>query len=349
MPDPLVYLIIFFALGILIAILFWPDKGIISFWLRSVRNNKRIVLEDALKFIQHCKFHNHHATLHGLSGALKISPDSVFKLLNQMTELDLIKVEENEIHLTAKGFDYALRITRAHRLWEEFLAQETSLPFEEFHRQADKVEHTITDKELEELALQLGNPCFDPHGDPIPTASGKMKQMEGSPLTDLPENQTLRITHLEDEPEEVYAQLIAEGLHPGMVIYLVEKNHHRYRFWSRLGEHILTPVIAANISASPIYEAILPQKRTLKSLSELALGDKAKIKRLSPLLRNVERRRLMDLGFIPGTIVEANLRSAHGDPTAYRIRGSQIALRKEQTNLIEIEKHYSGEKDLVNV
>jgi Fe2+ transport system protein FeoA len=50
-----------------------------------------------------------------------------------------------------------------------------------------------------------------------------------------------------------------------------------------------------------------------------------------------QRRRLMDLGVIPGTIVAAEMASPMGDPTAYRIRGALIALRKDQAGLIVIE------------
>jgi len=50
-----------------------------------------------------------------------------------------------------------------------------------------------------------------------------------------------------------------------------------------------------------------------------------------------QRRRLMDLGLIPGTIVAAEMDSPMGDPTAYRIRGALIALRKDQAGLIVIE------------
>jgi len=44
----------------------------------------------------------------------------------------------------------------------------------------------------------------------------------------------------------------------------------------------------------------------------------------------MERRRLQDLGVLPGTVIEAEFASPGGDPVAYRIRGATIALRKEQ-------------------
>ena len=54
--------------------------------------------------------------------------------------------------------------------------------------------------------------------------------------------------------------------------------------------------------------------------------------------RDAERRRLSDLGILPGTKVENVMGSPLGDPVAYRIRNSVVALRREQSELIEIEE-----------
>jgi len=59
---------------------------------------------------------------------------------------------------------------------------------------------------------------------------------------------------------------------------------------------------------------------------------------LSALCRGVERRRLLDLGVVPGTVVSAELRSPGGDPTAYRIRGAMIALRRAQADLVHVQR-----------
>lgn len=50
----------------------------------------------------------------------------------------------------------------------------------------------------------------------------------------------------------------------------------------------------------------------------------------------LERRRMMDLGIVPGTAIQAELRSPLGDPVAYRVRGALVALRREQAQLIAI-------------
>lgn len=69
-------------------------------------------------------------------------------------------------------------------------------------------------------------------------------------------------------------------------------------------------------------------------LSELPIGSSAKIQDLRA--RDKQRRRLLDLGFIPGTTVMAKRKSPSGDPIAYLIRGTLLALRKEETDLITV-------------
>ena len=71
-------------------------------------------------------------------------------------------------------------------------------------------------------------------------------------------------------------------------------------------------------------------------MSALQPGEAAQVTGISALCRGLERRRLLDLGIVPGTFVEAELRSPSGDPTAYRVRGGLLALRREQADLIHV-------------
>lgn len=72
------------------------------------------------------------------------------------------------------------------------------------------------------------------------------------------------------------------------------------------------------------------------TLNNLEIGERAIVKNI--LNKSQERRRLVDLGILPGTVIENVMLSPLGDPVAYRIRNSVIALRSEQAALIEIEK-----------
>lgn len=72
-------------------------------------------------------------------------------------------------------------------------------------------------------------------------------------------------------------------------------------------------------------------------LSDMKPGDRFRIEKVDvpdPMLK----RRLLDLGFVPGGEVKVGKRSPLGDPTAYRVCGTTIALRKEESDYIYGEK-----------
>jgi DtxR family Mn-dependent transcriptional regulator len=146
----------------------------------------------------------------------------------------------------------------------------------------------------------------------------------------------VRIVHLEDEPPIVFAQLMAENLHPGLVLELTETTPQRIGFRAGGREHTLAPILAANVFVFPLTEKQISEMQPTEPLAGLSPGQRGRVVSLSPACRGAERRRLMDLGIVPGTVIGAELRSPGGDPTAYDIRGALIALRREQAALINI-------------
>lgn len=68
------------------------------------------------------------------------------------------------------------------------------------------------------------------------------------------------------------------------------------------------------------------------SLNEADKGSLIKIDSLG--LEGVMRRRLLDLGFVPGAVVEVMRKSPLGDPIAFRVSQTTIALRKEESSKI---------------
>lgn len=51
-------------------------------------------------------------------------------------------------------------------------------------------------------------------------------------------------------------------------------------------------------------------------------------------VQGVLRRRLLDLGFVPGNVIEVLQRSPLGDPIAFRVNNTTIALRMEESSLM---------------
>lgn len=338
MTDSLISLLVAVLIIGLAALLFWPERGLIPRWRRARWMSKRVLSEDALKHIHNWEMSGRQPTLESIAGTLSISLNETAVLLEYVQAQNLLHVEQGEIHLTPDGRQVALHLIRAHRLWEQHLAEETGYAATEWHELAEEREHYLTLVEIEALDSRLGRPTHDPHGDPIPTADGEMVVHGGRPLTVISLDTPGKIVHLEDEPELVYAQLVAEGLQPGMTVHVVESNPQRVRFWANGDEHTLAPLIAANISVVPLQTQSDPAVDEHESLSNLAAGETAEVVMLAPACRGAERRRFMDLGILPGTQITAEMRSPSGDPVAYRIRGAVIALREEQAKHIRVRK-----------
>ena len=124
-----------------------------------------------------------------------------------------------------------------------------------------------------------GNPTHKPHGDSIPTASGELVYHDGKPLSSQEVGQRLHVVHLEDEPESVYSQLIALGLHPGMEIQVLEIGQGLIRIWAAGDEHVIAPVLASNISVVPIAEPDLDDTGEGERLSDLGIGQSCRASR----------------------------------------------------------------------
>ncbi len=340
MYDPLIALLLAALIAAVMLLLFWPKRGLVPRWQQGRRMTRRVLSEDALKHLYKCEMGARTPSLASIAGTLNISLNETTKLIAQMEADGLVKTEQGEISLTDTGREAALHIIRAHRLWERYLAEETGFNEQAWHENAEQWEHSITPEDADVLSAQLGHPSHDPHGDPIPTASGDFRGHGGTPLSKLDAGSMARIVHLEDEPEVVYAQLLAEGLHLGEMVRITESNSNRVRFWANGDEHVLAPIVAANISVVQLEktETIAEEIADSIRLSALEPGEAAVVLTISPSSRGAERRRLYDLGILPGTRITAEFESPSGNPGAYKIRGTVIALRESQAQHIKVKR-----------
>jgi DtxR family Mn-dependent transcriptional regulator len=296
---------------------------------RQQRRLERI--EDALKHVHAGQERGQQTTVESLAGGLGIPTSRAVELARELHERGLVAMTHG-LTLTPAGEQWARTIVRAHRLWERYLSDEVRVAPEALHRLADRQEHRLSVADVEELAARLGYPDHDPHGDPIPTAAGELVALAATPLTIAPEGETLRIVHVEDEPEAVYARLRALSLEPDRVVRVLEQSPERLTFELDGVRLELPPVDAANVFVVPEPTGA---SRPARSLADLEPGEAGRVKALR--MRGLARRRLLDLGLTPGTTVECALRSPLGEPRAYRIRGTLVALRAGEAGRIEIE------------
>jgi DtxR family Mn-dependent transcriptional regulator len=333
--HPLVNLAIF-ALGTaLLAAVFWPTHGLLARGRRHRHLAGRILLEDALKHIHHQAKRERPCTLESLGGALEIRSPRAVALVTRMQDARLVRVSDGRILLTDEGERYAVDVIRAHRLWERYLADETGVDPLEWHTRAEEQEHALTREQMDALAERLGNPRYDPHGDPIPTAEGTLPAEEVESLTALEPGGRAVVTHVEDEPHAVYAQLVALGICLGMELRVVEKSDERIVCEADGKRLVLAPLPAGNVSIRRLEGASGAGDEKLASLEP---GEVAEVTHLSPMCRGLERRRLMDLGILPGTRIQLERNGLFGGLRAYRVRGTVIALRDEQAGMIGVRR-----------
>lgn len=336
MGSPIVIILSFLVLTGAAVVLWWPGFGVLTRGTARVTRT-RIHTEDALKHIYHGETSGHTVAVPSVAGALGVSQNRAVEVVDRMQAAGLVSLRDGRLLLTDEGNRYALQVIRAHRLWERYLADETGVHPTEWHSRAERREHTMTPEEADDLATKLGHPRFDPHGDPIPTAEGAIKDMAIMPLAKLEVGDRAVVMHVEDEPEVVYSQLVAMGIYVGMVARAIEKSDRRIVLESDAGRLVIAPLLAPNISVRrlDVVEAAESEAPAM-TLAELEAGEVAVVDRISPACRGIERRRLMDLGIVPGTHVEFERRGLSGGLSAYRVRGTLIALREEQAAMISI-------------
>ncbi len=338
--NPLLALVVVVAAIAVAVLAARPGHGWLWRWRLGWRTLRRVRSEDALKHLFDCEYQGCLATHQSLVGVLGLGGRRSAELIARMEGLGLLVSTEGGFRLTDRGRSEALRVIRIHRLWERYFADETGLDPRHWHPEAERREHLTSPAQADDLSLRLGYPRFDPHGDPIPTSEGDLPPRTGRALTDFAPGDEVEVVHVEDEPSAVYAQLVAEGIHPGMRLRVSASAPERIRFVADLDEVVLAPVVAANVFVVPVAEDAESgaggSDRAAVPLSSVGVGEQAAVVGFSRFCRGLERRRLLDLGLLPGTLVEAAMTSPSGDPVAYRVRGALIALRRSQAEQIQV-------------
>jgi len=341
--HPALNLLLAVALLALGYLLLRPRAGWLWRWRRR-EHTERVLTEDALKHLYGCHEAKLPGTIDSLGGALEIGRDESVQLAQYLIQRGLVGGRPDALRLTAAGRQYALQVIRTHRLWEQYLAERTGVEEGEWHAWADRVEHELTREQVDALAARMGDPAFDPHGDPIPSADGRIRRPEGELLTDVPAGSMVRIVHIEDEPESSYRVLRDAQLRSGMIITVERFSTGVVQIDTGAARCRLPALAAANVCVQ-VLDDRHGEQVSLRRLSSLATGQQATVTDISPGCRGAERRRLLDLGLVPGTRVCAELASPAGDPVAYRVRGALVALRRQQAEMIYVDQQSESTAD----
>src|SRR4051795_42936 len=169
-------------------------------------------------------------------GVTAASASSMVKRLDGMGLVS--HVPYRGVQLTEAGTKVALEILRHHRLLELYLAESLGVPWDRVHDEAEVLEHVLSE-ELEELiAAKLGHPTHDPHGDPIPTADGRIEEKPTAALHDLEPGERGVFVRVSDSDPEMLRYLAARGIAPGDAVEGVEKQPFGGPLFARFGADV---------------------------------------------------------------------------------------------------------------
>lgn len=151
-----------------------------------------------------------------LAAGMAVSPGTVTTMLKGLAKSGLAKYEPRSgVRLTAKGETLALKMLRKHRLVEMFLVSVLKLDWSEINAEAELLEHAVSDRLLEKIDAYLGAPAHDPHGDPIPTAGGKIARRNLVRLAACEPGVRVRIACIRRQDAAFLRYVLDNGLTPG--------------------------------------------------------------------------------------------------------------------------------------
>lgn len=175
-------------------------------------------VEDYIKklYVEQSRAPDRLVALGKLAAAMDVVPGTVTTMVRALADSGLVRYEPRVgVALTPAGEKLALHVLRRHRLLELFLVEVLKFDWSEVHDEAEELEHAISDKLLERMDEFLGRPTVDPHGDPIPNASGEILPSQTIPLSDCNAGSTVRIARINDQDPAFLKYAHDNGLRPG--------------------------------------------------------------------------------------------------------------------------------------
>lgn len=221
----------------------------------AVPNSESESVEDYLKAIFELSGPaGEAATSNAIAQRLGVSAPSVTGMLQKLSTGRRPCITYRKHHgagLTSEGRKRALRIVRRHRLVELFLCQVLGYSWDEVHQEAERLEHFISEKLEDRIAQKLGNPEFDPHGDPIPKKDGTLPKRKTMALAEVPPGRSVIVSSVSDRDPEILRYLGRIGLTPKRLLVVIDHGPFEGPITVRLNDEAdiraLSPRLAAAI------------------------------------------------------------------------------------------------------
>lgn len=189
-----------------------------------------------------------------IARALDVSSASVTNMVKRLAEMKMVAYQSYKgVRLTEAGEKIALEIIRHHRLLETYLKEVLGYSWDQMHKEAEQLEHHISEEFEEKIDELLGFPTHDPHGHPIPTRDLQIVESATIPLTQAEPGQTVHIHHVSDDDSDLLHYLEDLGLLPQASVEVLGKAPFNGPLTLRVGdeEHIVGHEVASNVFVAP--------------------------------------------------------------------------------------------------
>jgi DtxR family Mn-dependent transcriptional regulator len=181
-------------------------------------------VEDYLKAIYELERSAEKAETNAIARLLGIAPASVSGMVRRLVEQGLITHERyHGVKLTSLGRRAALKTLRRHRVIEAYLTSALGYSWDRVHDEAEQLEHAASDELIDRMAAAIGEPETDPHGAPIPTRDGTLRERRLVDLATLDPGATARVERVSDHNAERLRYLAELGIVPGATVRVIAR------------------------------------------------------------------------------------------------------------------------------
>lgn len=292
-----------------------------------------------------------------LAEALSVSPVSVNEMCRKLQDEGLVVYRPYQgASLTPEGERQVHYTLRRHRLWEVFLVENLGFDYDQAHEAACQLEHSTPDLVADRLDAFLGQPSINPRGEPIPGADGSLPPRTLATLATLSAGHRAHVVHC-DVGDAAWTFLDERGIRPGASLtvmataqdsLLLEVEGARISLGRALAEEIGVELdgnedeTAADKSLQSTSEKEKTEmedepERSVEQmpLHELSAGQRGVVVRVGG--QGPVRRRMMDMGLVPGTEVKVVRVAPLGDPVEFEVKGYSLSLRKSEARSVTVE------------
>lgn len=164
-------------------------------------------------------------TTKALAQRMGTTAPNVSDTLKRLATQGLVQYQPYKpVTLTPEGSAYAIAMVRRHRLLESFLVTVLGYRWEEVHDEAERLEHAASEALIQRIDALLDHPVTDPHGDPIPTATGHLQRPVQATRLSHAAPGAYTVARISDADPHRLAHLREKNLVPGQALQITDRH-----------------------------------------------------------------------------------------------------------------------------